>query len=109
MAGIQVMAPTLFGAVSARQRRTLVSDALLSNAWVRHITGAYSVQVIKEFTGTPDVFRWRFMADECYSSALAYGAMFIGSSRPHGAREIWRTSPPPRVRFFFWLVMHGRC
>jgi len=59
--------------------------------------------------GIPDVFRWCLMADGSYSSALAYGAMFLGSSRPLGAKEIWKTSAPPKVRFFFWFVMHDRC
>jgi len=35
--------------------------------------------------------------------------MFLGALLPLGAKEIWRTAPPPRVRFFFWLVLHGRC
>ena len=35
--------------------------------------------------------------------------MFIGSSSPLGAKHIWKTSAPPKVKFFFWLVMHGRC
>ncbi|XP_066334381.1 uncharacterized protein [Miscanthus floridulus] len=32
--------------------------------------------------------------------------MFLGSSRPLGAKELWA---PPKVKFFYWLVMHGRC
>jgi len=35
--------------------------------------------------------------------------MFLGSSSPLGAKQIWKTSAPPHVKFFFWLVMHGRC
>lgn len=35
--------------------------------------------------------------------------MFLGSSTPLGARLIWKTAAPPRVRFFFWLVLHDRC
>jgi hypothetical protein len=48
-------------------------------------------------------------ADHSYSVASAYGAMFLGSSSPLGAKQLWKTAAPPRVRFFFWLVMHGRC
>jgi hypothetical protein len=44
-----------------------------------------------------------------YSMLSAYGAMFVGSSRPLGAKQIWKTSAPPRVKFFFRLVMHGHC
>jgi hypothetical protein len=39
---IQAMAPTLFRAVMERQRKAFVSDALPGNAWVRHITGAFT-------------------------------------------------------------------
>jgi hypothetical protein len=35
--------------------------------------------------------------------------MFLESSQPLGARQVWKTSAPPRVKFFWWLVMHGRC
>lgn len=35
--------------------------------------------------------------------------MFLGSSSPLGAKLIWKTSALPMVKFFFWLVMHGRC
>ena len=35
--------------------------------------------------------------------------MFLGSSQPFGAKLIWKTPAPPRVKFFWWLVMHGRC
>ena len=44
-----------------------------------------------------------------YSAASAYGAMFIGSTSPFGAKLIWGTRAPPKVRFFFWLALHRRC
>jgi len=46
---IQALAPALFGAVSGRRRRVLVRDALPGHAWVRHISGAFTVQVLAEF------------------------------------------------------------
>lgn len=67
------------------------------------------MQHVQLTPGSPDTFSWRLTPDGAYSSASAYGAMFLGSSRPLGAKEIWKTSAPPKVRFFFWLVMHGRC
>jgi hypothetical protein len=57
----------------------------------------------------PDTFSWSLTADRCYSAASTYGAMFFGSSIPLGAKQIWKTAAPPRIRFFFWLVLHGRC
>jgi len=36
--------------------------------------------------------------------------MFIGSSWPLGVKLIYMEDEgAPRVRFFFWLVMHDRC
>jgi hypothetical protein len=48
-----------------------------------------------------DTFSWRLTADQNYLAASAYGAMFLGSSSPLGAKLIWKTSAPPRVKFFF--------
>jgi hypothetical protein len=25
-----------------------------------------------------------------------------------GSRELWRANVPPKVKFFFWLALHGR-
>jgi hypothetical protein len=118
---IQVLAPAVFAAVSTRKRRATVADALHQDAWIRHITGPLSMQVLMEFdrmcdileevqlTPQPDTFAWRLTADQNYSAASAYGAMFLGSSQPFGARQVWKTSAPPQVKFFWWLVLHGRC
>jgi hypothetical protein len=66
------------------------------------------VEQVQLLPGMPDTFTWRLTADRQYSASLAYGAMFVGSLRPFRAKQIWKTSAPPRVKFFFWLVMHGR-
>lgn len=119
---IRVLAPTVFAAVPKRHRSTSVAEALNNRAWVRHITGPRTMRLINEFLslwamveqvqltpGVPDTFAWCWSSDGVYSAASAYGAMFAGSSAPLGAKLIWKTAAPPRVRFFFWLVMHGRC
>jgi hypothetical protein len=62
-----------------------------------------------ELQDRPDTFSWTFSPDQSYSAASAYGAMFLGSTIPLGAKQIWKTMAPPCVRFFFWLVLHGRC
>jgi hypothetical protein len=88
---------------------------------VRHIAAAPSMQLLYEInlicdllddahlSQQPDTFSWSLSADHCYSVASAYGAMFLGSSPVLGAKHIWKTPAPPRVRFFFWLTIHGRC
>lgn len=48
----------------------------------------------------PDTFSWGLTMDQ---------NILLGSSTPIGAKQVWKTAAPPRVRFFFWLVMHGRC
>jgi len=118
---IKDIAPVIFACVRARKRRATVAEALNNHNWVRHITGPLTMQVLLEFDhlcdllenvhlfDVPDTFCWSLTAYRAYTAASTYGAMFLGSSMPLGAKQIWKTSAPPRVRFFFWLVMHGRC
>jgi hypothetical protein len=98
-----------------------VAEAVVDHAWVRHVQGVVTIQVMVEvaelfdllsevyLSPQPDTFIWTLTADNNYSVASAYGAMFLGSSSPVGAKQLWKTAAPPRVRFFYWLVMHGRC
>jgi len=119
---IRVLAPTVIAAVPKRRRSTTVADALNSRAWARQITGPRTMRLIIEFMslwalveqvqltpGVPDTFTWSLSSDGMYTAASVCGAMFAGSSTPLGAKLIWKTAAPPRVRFFFWLVMHDRC
>jgi hypothetical protein len=64
-----------------------------------------TVEQVQLSPGVPDTFNWRFTTDGMYSASSTYGAMFVGSSRPLGAKEIWKTFAPPRVKFF----LHDRC
>jgi hypothetical protein len=116
-----MLAPTVFRSVNARKKKSTVEEALQNFAWVRHIQRPTTLQLLVEFaqlcdvleqvqlSSEPDTFVWRFSGDGAYSAASAYGAMFLGSAALLGAKEIWKTAAPPRVRFFFWLTMHGRC
>jgi hypothetical protein len=38
----------------------------------------------------------------------AYRSFFIGMSSLLGAKELWKASALPKVKFFFWLALHGR-
>jgi hypothetical protein len=119
---IRTCAPAVFAAVPRRHRATTVADALHERAWARQVTGPRTMRLIVQFLelwerlelvvltpGVPDTFVWRLNSDGAYSSASAYGAMFSGSTVPIGAAQIWKTAAPPRVRFFFWLVLHDHC
>ena len=120
--GVCQLAPTVFAAVPKRHWGTTVAEALQDFAWVRHITGPRSLRLVAEFVQlcmaveqvyltpeTPDTFSWNLTSSQRYTTASAYGAMFFGCSKPLGAALIWKTSAPPRVKFFFWLALHGKC
>lgn len=56
----------------------------------------------------PDRFVWKWTADGVYTSSSAYRAFFFGSVALPGAKFVWRAATPPKVKFFFWLDLHGR-
>ena len=118
---LELEAPTAFRAVRRTKRFATVAEALPENAWVHHISGPSSLQMLIdiahicdlieniELSQEPDTFSWNLTPDQCYSAASAYGAMFLGSAPVFGAKQVWKTAAPPRVRFFFWLAVHNRC
>ena len=107
---IQTLAPNVFQTVKARKRKATVVEALHEFAWVRHIQGAITMQLLVEFAGLcdmldqvhlstePDTFLWGLTANNGYSATSAYGTMFFGSSALLGAKQLWKTSAPRRVR-----------
>ncbi|CAL4994550.1 unnamed protein product [Urochloa decumbens] len=116
------IAPALVQAVPARVRNTrMVCDALSNKRWVRDIRGGLSVQAILDYltvwrmmTGIqlqdePDIFRWRWSTDGKYSASSTYKAFFHGLTLQSGAKQLWKVKAPGRCKFFFWLVLHGRC
>ena len=54
-----------------------------------------------------DRFIWRFSVDGVYSASSAYKAMFIGSVKLRGAKQLWKASAPPKIKFFFWQFTTG--
>jgi hypothetical protein len=55
-----------------------------------------------------DRFVWRWTVDGKYSVRSVYVAYFMGWTRMAGAKELWHAVVPPKVKFFFWLALHGR-
>ena len=116
-----MLAPNVYAVVRPRKKLSTVPEALPGSEWVTHIMAAPTLQVLLEISlicdlledfhlsQQPDTFTWGLTADRAYSSASAYGAMFLGSSPVLGAKQIWWTAAPPRVRTFFWLTLHGSC
>jgi len=114
-------APDPFAAISRVGKRRSVKDGLAMNRWARDIKGALTVQVICQFLRVwhklqgvvlqplqADRFVWKWSSDGKYSASSAYRAFFNGSTALLGAREIWQAKVPPKVKFFFWLVLHRR-
>jgi hypothetical protein len=120
MGPISSFAPNLFRAVGRRRLRRSVRDALTDRQWVRDITGARTPQVLLEYVRLwrtvrdvqlqpllPDRFVWQWTTDGRYSVRSAYRAYFTGWTAMAGAKKLWRATVPPKVKFFFWLALHG--
>lgn len=46
---------------------------------------------------------------QCFSTASAYRAFFVGQTEIAGARCLMKARAPGNFKFFVWLVLHGRC
>lgn len=112
-------APKLFTATSRAGRRRTLKDGLDHNRWASDIVGAPTTQVLCQFLRVwelthavalnplqSDRFVWKWSADGRYSASSTYRAFFAGSTSLLGARELWRSKVPPRVKFFGWLALH---
>jgi len=114
---LHLFAPALFAATSRVGRaRTLVDSR-----WARDVVGAPTTQVLCEYFKVwdllagvslqplvPDRFVWKWSPDGAYSVSSTYRAFFHGSTSLLGAKELWSTKAPPRVKLFFWLALHRR-
>jgi hypothetical protein len=110
-------APSLFRAVGSRRRNRSIKDALDNRQWASDITGALTAAVLCDLQlwdmvddfqlqpHVPDRFIWKWTANSEY---LAYRTFFVGMTSLVGAMDVWRSSVPPKVKFFFWLALHGR-
>lgn len=88
---------------------------------MRDIAGALTTDVLCQYLSlweflrtvaldntSSDRFVWRWSADGTYSASSTYRAFFHGLSSLLGAKELWRARVPPKLKFFFWLALHGR-
>lgn len=114
-------APVVFQTVPRRWRRRTVRDALQDNQWAWDAVAATTVPFMTQFLriwtilenvqlrpDEEDKMIWRWTPNASYSSASAYRAFFIGRCTVRGAKELWSVSCPPKVKFFFWIALHGR-
>lgn len=114
-------APQLYAAISRAGKKRTVKDGVFQHRWARDIVGAPTVQVLCQYLRVwriirdlvlhplqEDRFVWRWSTDGKYSASSAYQAFFAGSVSMPGAKELWRTKAPARVKFFFWIALHRR-
>lgn len=115
--------PDLFTSVPMSNQGSSVRDALNVNEWTRHFRGVFSLVMIYQFcilwargerirvnlSNSPDIFRWIWTSSGAYSAASAYRAFFEGKTSLPGARQLWHSKAPLRVKFLGWLVLHNRC
>ena len=50
----------------------------------------------------------RRTGDGKYSASSAYRSFFFGRTLLIGAKHLWHEHAPPKVKFFFWIGLHGR-
>jgi len=118
---LNLFAPNLFGSVSRAGKRRSVRAAIAQRQWARDIVGATTTQVILQYLQvwniaesvqldplSVDRFVWKWSPDGNYSASSTYRAFFHGSAAMLGARELWKTKAPPKVKFFVWLMLHRR-
>lgn len=114
-------APDLFAAISRTGKKSSVRDGICQNPWARDIVGAPTTQVLCQYLLVWRILRdvmliwtqadrlvWKWSPDGKYSASSSYRAFFNGCTSLLGAAELWRTKAPPKVKFFFWLVLYRR-
>lgn len=81
---------------------------------MRYITSAHTAPVLYEYVDLweklenmqlnpmeSDHFVWRWTPNGQYSASSAYHAYLIGMTSMAGAKDVWTTVVPPKVKFFF--------
>jgi exonuclease III len=114
-------APALFAATTRPARRRMLHEALQDHRWAHDLSGATTVAMMRDFFRIwmllrdvhlepmqPDALRWKWSSDGSYSASSTYRAFFNGTSELRGARQLWKVRAPPRVKIFFWYVLHRR-
>jgi hypothetical protein len=109
------LVPTRF-----RNSRT-IARALHEQRWLQDITGVLNEDAVAELDSiwdavesirlSPDVsdhFIWRWSPDGQFSAASAYQAFHAGSMPFEGAKLLWKTWAPLRVKLFLWLAFRRR-
>ncbi|GJN13826.1 hypothetical protein PR202_gb00573 [Eleusine coracana subsp. coracana] len=89
--------------------------------WISDITGQLTIMALLQYLelwqliqearlqpGVPDDIYWRWTASRQYTAKSAYQMLFAGSTALQGAKLLWKTWSPPKVKFFLYLALHNR-
>ncbi|XP_066391720.1 uncharacterized protein [Miscanthus floridulus] len=120
-AAIPTFAPNLFKAVGRRRLGRSVKDALTDRRWVCDITGAHTALVLYEYVQlwarlkTFSYGLWNLIASSGAGQLMVStpyvqrtGLALWAGRAWRGPRNFWHAAVPPKVKFFFWIALHGR-
>lgn len=112
--------PALFK--HSRGSRLSVRDALTNGKWIQCIKANPTVQVLTDYLAlavqissltlddrTADSIRWKWTANGNYSASSAYHFQFSTRTLSNFPKLIWQIKIPPKIQFFAWLAVKGRC
>lgn len=120
---IRLLVPNVFAAVSGRKKKVVVAKAIGGRAWIRHITGPLTMQLLIEFVrlweileqGTSVAGGTGHLRLEAYSRPGVLGILSLRSYVLWRLHAGWCTSNLEDFGtasceiLFLALVMHGRC
>jgi len=112
--------PSLFK--HSKGSRLCVRDAIENGQWIQCIKPNPTVQVLTDYLHlanqltqlhlnptVADTIRWKWTANGVYSARSAYQFQFLTSTLSNFNQLIWNTKIPPKIQFFAWLAIQGRC
>ncbi|CAN6352890.1 unnamed protein product [Urochloa humidicola] len=119
---VQCLAPNLVKLVPPRfRKKRTAAEALPQQRWTRDVTGALNPVAMAEYdslwdrmstirlqAGQDDQFVWKWTPSGTYTAHSAYMALHQGAAFLPGARLIWKTWAPLKVKFFLWLAFRSR-
>lgn len=111
--------PNLFK--HSKNRRISLAEGLTNRKWVTLLKRNPGTEVLREyidfwhrssvvtFSNLEDEFIWKWSADGRYNAKSAYLCQFWGRIDSPLPEIIWHIKVPPRIRFFSWLFVQGKC
>uniref|UniRef100_A0A8R7VIC8 Reverse transcriptase zinc-binding domain-containing protein n=1 Tax=Triticum urartu TaxID=4572 RepID=A0A8R7VIC8_TRIUA len=105
----------------SKKRKITVNEGLTNSKWISLIKHNPDVDVLSEFINLwhrtrvvllferEDVLNWKWTMNGKYYANSAYLYQFWGRIEFPFQELIWQIKIPPKVQFFAWLVVQGKC